>query len=393
MAPTGGDFTWAPVVPNTGQAVGFTADLGGVDWGDADVGVEARTVSWSFPGASATGPTATHAFVTHGLQVVSMTLRNGVGDVTTIPDFINVNAIPSAGFSWSPLLPVIGQEVKFASESDDADGAITSYSWNFGDGSSSSLRNPAHPYADPGFKTVSLTVTDGNGAQSTATRTVVAQGLPVAANAPPSASFAYSPRSPEVGDPVEFVSTALDPEGDLSQQTWDLDGDGQFDDARGDEVLYTFVTAGEKIVRLRAEDAAGGAAVRERTLTVKQGPVARAGFLNPFPVVRLNGEILSGGARIKVLTVRAPRGTLVRVSCKGKGCPAKQRRKRVKKSGTVRFRNYERFLRAGIKLEIFSRKPNTIGAFTRYTIRAGKAPVRLDRCLEPGKSRPTRCRG
>jgi hypothetical protein len=58
----------------------------------------------------------------------------------------------------------------------------------------------------------------------------------------------------------------------------------------------------------------------------------------------------------------------------------------------VRFKTYERFLRAGIRLDIFIRKPNTIGAFTRYKIRAGKGPVRVDRCLPPGpKTKPKRC--
>jgi hypothetical protein len=220
------------------------------------------------------------------------------------------------------------------------------------------------------------------------------QGPPVLSppvNKPPLANFAFGPRSPQVGDPVEFVSSAVDPDGDLRSQTWDLDGDGQFDDARGDEVLYTFVTSGAKTVRLRVEDEDGGAAVKERTLTVSPGPVAKAGFLSPAPVIRLTTEILSNGARIRVLSVRAPKGTLVTVRCRGKSCPVSHRRKRVKAT-SVRFKTYERFLRAGVKLEILSRKPKTIGAYTRYTIRAGKFPARTDRCLQPGKDSPSRCR-
>jgi hypothetical protein len=144
-------------------------------------------------------------------------------------------------------------------------------------------------------------------------------------------------------------------------------------------------------VRLRVEDAAGNAAVRERELTVKPGPVARAGFLSPAPIVRLAGTILSSGFQVRVLSVSAPRGALVSVKCNGRGCGVERRRKRVKK-GPVRFKTYERYLPAGTKLGIFIRKPNTIGSYTRPTIRAGRVPLRLRRCLVPGQSKPTRCR-
>jgi len=52
-------------------------------------------------------------------------------------------------------------------------GPITSWSWNFGDGNTSTLQNPAtHAYASAGEYTVSLTVSDGSGNSDTATRTI-----------------------------------------------------------------------------------------------------------------------------------------------------------------------------------------------------------------------------
>jgi hypothetical protein len=93
---------------------------------------------------------------------------------------------------------------------------------------------------------------------------------------------------------------------------------------------------------------------------------------------------------VRILAVRAPRGALVRVACHGKGCTTKQRRKRVKR-GAVRFRGYEHFLRAGVRLEVFIRKGDAIGSYVRYTIRAGKAPKRVDRCLYPGRKSPRKC--
>lgn len=384
------EWTQPPQTPSVGQQVTFTGTVS--NWDTAE-----GTVTWNFgDGATAAGLTATHAFATPGLKFVTMTATNGdvPAESTPVIKLLTVNAPPVAGFGWAPLTGTTGQDVRFASESDDPDGAITEYDWDFGDGVTDQRRNPVHPFASAGTKTVRLTVTDAWGATSTSTHEVVIQNgppLPTPRNDPPLANFAFGPRSPQVGDSVEFVSSAIDPEGALRSQTWDLDGDGQFDDARGDEVLYTFTSPGQKIVRLRVEDVAGNADVHERTVNVRPAPVAKAGALSPAPVIRLTTEILPNGARIRVLSVRAPKATLVTVRCRGKGCPVSRRRKRVTQ-GSVRFTTFERFLRAGVRLEISSRKPNTIGAFTRYTIRAGKFPARTDRCLRPGRERPVRCR-
>ena len=265
-----------------------------------------------------------------------------------------------------------------------------SYLWTFGDGvTTSTARNPIHNYASAGTKTVTLKVTDPSGLSATATRPIVVRGVLVPGNSLPTVGFAVSPRSPQVGESVEFISSTTDPEGDLREQVWDLDGDGEFDDARGDEVVYTFATAGTKVVRQRATDGAGGTAIGERTLTVQPSPKAKAGFLSPSPVVTISGSILSTGMRVRHLTIRAPRGSLVAVVCRGKGCGAERRRKRIKRT-TVSFKTYQRFLRAGAKLEISVRKPKTIGDFTRYTIRAGKFPVRTDRCIPAGKQKPAK---
>ena len=68
---------------------------------------------------------------------------------------------PTADFSWSQAAGTL--TVNFT---DASTGAPTGWSWSFGDGSTSTVQNPTHPYAGPGTYTVSLTVTSAFGADT-----------------------------------------------------------------------------------------------------------------------------------------------------------------------------------------------------------------------------------
>jgi PKD repeat protein len=80
----------------------------------------------------------------------------------------SVVAAPAAAFGVSSDYAAAGQPVAFT---DASTGSPTSWSWNFGDGSFSTLPNPSHAYAASGTYLVTLTVSNAGGS-NTASRTV-----------------------------------------------------------------------------------------------------------------------------------------------------------------------------------------------------------------------------
>jgi hypothetical protein len=236
---------------------------------------------------------------------------------------------------------------------------------------------------------VSLKVTQTNG------KTAVKE-LDIRVNAAPTAAFVWSPLTPVAGQAINLVSISSDSEGVLSAHAWDLDGDGQYDDASGSAVSRAFPSAGTYDIGLQVTDSDGIVRTIRQALTVSAAPILPAAkrderrFIAPFPVIRLAGNFLSRGAFVRLLVVRAPRGALIRVGCEGTGCPVEAAR-RKSTDGSVRFAQFERRLRAGIRLEIFVRQPGRIGKYTRFLVRAGEPPKRVDRCLFPGVQRPKAC--
>jgi PKD repeat protein len=89
---------------------------------------------------------------------------------------VEANSAPTVTASRAPNGPVeTGQPVAFTATGEDADGDALTYAWDFGDGGSSTQREPLHTFTEAGTYEVKVTVSDGRGGTGSAT-------LPVTVN-------------------------------------------------------------------------------------------------------------------------------------------------------------------------------------------------------------------
>lgn len=117
----------------------------------------ADSYAWTFNGTALAETTQSINASTEGLYAVTVTNAdacNGVG--TSTPILITVNPTPTADASFTQTNG--SYTVQFLNNSINA----TSYSWDFGDGFTSTSTNPSHTYATGGDFTVVLTATNGD---------------------------------------------------------------------------------------------------------------------------------------------------------------------------------------------------------------------------------------
>jgi gliding motility-associated-like protein len=128
--------------------------------------------NWEFGNGQLSGiqnPVVT--YMNPGVYSVTLVVRNALGlNGQTKTGFIIVDAAPVADFVVDRLSACAPGEFRFTDQSSSPNGSITSWSWDFGDGTASSQQSPTHAYSTPGFYTITLTVTSSSGCTATAQR-------------------------------------------------------------------------------------------------------------------------------------------------------------------------------------------------------------------------------
>jgi PKD repeat protein len=267
IADAGPDQIVAP-----GQTVGFSGR------GSLDPDGDIVAYQWDFgDGTSASGPAVSYSFADPGTYRVRLTVGDDTRQTAAVDFdeamvFVNTPPVADAG---PDQIAAPGQTVQLSGcGSFDAEGAITSYRWDFSD-----LDTPAkgcrttRTYPNPGTYTARLTAADRSGAPNGTTQ----DELIVRINHPPVA--AAGPDIVSGSTIIDFdASASADADGDPLTYEWDF-GDGS-PSAGGVRVTHSYAEGGIYPVTLTVNDGTGlanGSARQALTVTINRLPVAVAG--------------------------------------------------------------------------------------------------------------------
>ena len=177
---------------------------------------------WDFgDGITSTNRNTDHGFTTIGSHNVSVTITNGCGmDTTLYTTVTTAGNLPLTGLDYQihgdSVCP--GDQILFAGGDDDGDGDGIDYTWDFGDGTSSTENLIGHAYDSIGWYTITMHAVNACGTDTTIVDSVyVGNGI----DPNPSAFEAMAQEEGCIGDQLYFV---INPSG-AGDITWDF-GDG-----------------------------------------------------------------------------------------------------------------------------------------------------------------------
>ena len=144
-----------------------------------------------------------------GIGILNVIETNASACFDTVPYYTTVNPNPTADFSVS------GTCLNSLSTFKNASLNAQSYTWTFGDGTSSTLKEPAHTYAEAISYNVTLIVKNTFGCPDTLTQLLPIDPLPIA-------NFTYLKKP---ANTLEFTNTSTVSSGTLASYNWHF-GDG-----------------------------------------------------------------------------------------------------------------------------------------------------------------------
>jgi PKD repeat protein len=240
-----------PIASFTFACSGLTCNFDGS--GSKDFSTTITHYAWNFgDGASGAGVTTGHTYALGGAYNVTLTVTDSIGASSSQSKSVIVNIAPVASFAFACNLLTCSFD---GSGSHDPDGTITSYAWNFGDGTTGSGVTASHMYVTGGTYTVTLTVTDNAGATNTQSQTVIA-------NSPPVASFTFSCSQLTC---YFDGSASRDSDGTVTSYAWKF-GDGAT--GSGVTTTHTYAAAGTYVVTLTVTDNGGATGTQSNNVTV-----------------------------------------------------------------------------------------------------------------------------
>jgi len=223
---------------------------------------------WDFGDSqSSSAANPNHTYKHFGLKTVSLTVYSPYRtNVTTKNNYINVTEHIVADFTSNVTGGKQNAQVQFTDLTNNASG----WTWNFGDGGSSSSKNPVHQYTKFGTFTVSLTATsDTDSSVVTKTGYITITELMIA-------DFSGVPTSGDKPLSVTFTDASR------NATSWYYNfGDGV--GAWTQNPTHVYTTAGTYTVSLTADSATdSNTTMKVNYITVTNPPTADFTYTNPY---------------------------------------------------------------------------------------------------------------
>ncbi|PVX26633.1 MAG: hypothetical protein CW716_05610, partial [Candidatus Bathyarchaeum sp.] len=187
--------------------------------------------------------------------------------------------------------PTIHDMVNVTDASFDNDGTITSWFWDFGDKTNSTLQSPSHIYSQKGEWKITLTVTDNDGAKTSTTNTVTVINLK------PEASFECPP-DPQTGMEVQFMDNSVDPENSSISWLWDF-GDGNTSDLQ--TPTHKFAAEGDYNVTLTVTDDENAVDTYTMTISVIEAPQTETTDATPLWIIAVVVVVIATAAFLGIV--------------------------------------------------------------------------------------------
>lgn len=234
------------------------------------------TLDWTFgggpSGSGAAQPTVQATFPVAGIYTVTVNAAGtcGIGPaaIDQTDSFTGVISIEGveAQIAAGPAPACVGQDVGFWAIG-PVTGTIAGYLWDFGDGVTSTLPSPAHPYAGAGDYTAALTITTAGGCVDTAVLPISVQSA--------AAAFEVFDDPSCMNETMAFSSTtSIQGSGPVSY-TWAF-GDGVVEDDADGQAQHAYPAPGLYTAALTVTTVAGCTDTATRTVEIRGGVVTLA---------------------------------------------------------------------------------------------------------------------
>lgn len=182
-----------------------------------------------------TGAAVSHIFNLAGNYNVQLVATDINGCTDTVVQVVNVKATPSVDFNF--IEACAGSFISFNNSTNiPSPFVISSYSWQFGDGSTSGQTSPLKPYLNAGNFNVTLTANANNGCTSATTKTVKVHAFP---------QPDYLANVSCAGSPIAVEDNSFVQNGSVATVTWSFNGSLP---VIGFETIHTFESIGNQTI-------------------------------------------------------------------------------------------------------------------------------------------------